>query len=409
MKIALVIPPSPYMTEDTAFPTLGILYVASSLEKKGYKPLVCDLTGEKRYYSRYIDFIKKYKPDIIGFTATTPDMPFVIKLFQATKKISPKILTLIGGHHATILPHSLHMFDRVISGEGFEAIFDAINGVKKYIIQENLTDLNNIPLPARHLINLNKYKYFINGKLAANIISHLGCPYRCVFCCGRNNKYYTTLRFRKPENVIEEMDFLNKKYGYEAFMFYDDEFNIDKNYSLALCELLTKRNYIWRAPMRANLLDDDLMKAFKRAGCYEITVGVESASTKVLDIANKKTTVEINTNAYKLAKKYGIRFKAFIVVGLPGSTIDDEKMTEKWLEENPPDDIDVTPNTPYPSTPQYENPKKYRLKFNYDFFKNPISFKFNPKKIKVYCENSFLSKNQIIKIIKRFIKKFKKK
>lgn len=159
--------------------------------------------------------------------------------------------------------------------------------------------------------------------------------------------------------------------------------------------------------MRANLLDDESVKLFKKSGCVEMTVGVESGSDKVLKLASKGTTTEINTKARKLALKYGIRFKAFIVVGLPFSTKEDEELTEKWIEENKPDDIDITPNTPYPSTPQYENPEKYKLKFKYDFFKENISFKYDPNKIKVYCENSFLTKREIKEITLRLLKKYK--
>ncbi len=407
MKVLLVIPPSPYMTKDNSFPPLGILYIAAVLEKNNYSVKICDLTGEKKYIDRYSEFLKKYKPDAVGFTATTSDIPIVVKLFKKTRKLSKNITTIIGGSHATILPDSLSMFDRV--GDGFEAIIEAFNSEKKYISQKKFTDITNLFLPSRHLINLKKYKYLINGKRAINIISHLGCPYNCIFCCGRNIRYYKIVRFRNPENVVEEMDFLNKKYGYEAFMFYDDEFNVNKKYSLELLSLLAKRKYIWRAPMRANLLDEELVREMKKAGCVEVTVGVESGSDKVLKLINKQTTVEINTKAYKLIKKYGIRFKAFIIVGLPGSKMEDELLTERWLTENPPDDIDVTPNLPYPSTPEYENPEKYGIKFKYNFFRDYVSFKFDPLKIKVYADNSHLTRRQILYITKRLLKKFKKK
>lgn len=406
MKIAVVIPPSPYMTSDTAFPSLGPLYFASYARKEGHNVKVFDLTGEKNYIEKYALLLKKNSPDCVGFASTTPDIPYVVKLFRETKKISKNILTLIGGHHATIIPESLSMFDKVVIGDGFCSVDKIINSKEKFV-KNKISDIKNILMPARDLIDLKKYNYTIKGSAATSIISHLGCPYKCTFCCGRALDYYSKLRFRDPKSVVEEMDYINKTYGYRAFMFYDDEFNADKNYSMSLAFMLTKRKYLWRAPMRANLLDKESVKLFKKSGCVEITVGVESGSDRVLKLASKGTTTEINTKARKLALKYGIRFKAFIVVGLPFSTKEDEELTEKWIEENKPDDIDVTPNTPYPSTPQYENPEKYKLKFKYDFFKENISFKYDPNKIKVYCENSFLTKREIKEIILRLLKKYK--
>jgi len=163
------------------------------------------------------------------------------------------------------------------------------------------------------------------------------------------------------------MDLLGETYGFGAFVFYDDEFNLDRNYVLALCGLLKKRDYLWRAPLRADLLDEETALEMKKAGCVEICVGVESGSAKVLRSCLKKATPEDNTRARKICRDAGLRFKAFTVVGLPGASRKDEEATKKWLLANKPDDFDIAVNTPYPGTAQYDRPAEFGVNFNCDF------------------------------------------
>ncbi len=414
MKILLVIPPAPYMTSDRAFPPLGILYVSAWLKKKGRAVEIADLTGEKKWKEIFSQKLKSQKPEFIGFTATTPDMPIVLSLLKTARKILPKSKTVIGGPHAIIAPESLSMFDAVAAGEGFSAAEQAFKpGPGGIIRKPMLKDLDKMPLPDREAVDLKKYNYLLEGKKAANIISHMGCPFSCVFCCGRKSEYYRRVRFRSAKNVVSEMDLLNKKYGYEAFVFYDDEFNLSRPYALKLCSLLKKRNYVWRAPVRADLLDEKLAFEMKKAGCVEVTVGVESGSEKVLKLCGKKTTPGINSRARKICAEAGIKFKAFTIVGLPFSGPQDEKLTEKWLIENMPDSVDININTPYPSSLEYEEKEKYGLKFQNDFFKKPVSYKYDLKKYRAFCHNSILSPSQMLEIradmLKNFSKAFRKR
>ncbi len=409
MKILLVIPPAPYMTDDRAFPPLGILYVSSFLKKHGKDVHILDLAGEKNWKEKFSLTLKSINPQYVGFTATTPDMPTVYTLAKIVKDKSPKTKTVIGGAHATIAPEECtKIFDSVVQGDGLESSLIAFSTHGKGIIKSPLIrNLSLFPLPDREAVNLKKYNYEIEGRRAANIMSHLGCPFQCVFCCGRKTSYYTHVRFRPVKSVVAEMQMLEKKYGYKAFVFYDDEFNLSKTYAIRLCAEIEKLGYLWRAPVRADLLDEELATAMKKAGCVEVTVGVESGSEKVLKIAGKKTTPEINSRARAICKKVGIRFKAFIIVGLPFSGKKDEEMTERWLIENKPDSIDININTPYPSTIEYEEKEKYGIKFNFNFLKENISYKFDPKKYRAFCENSFLTPQEMIEIREKMLRKIK--
>lgn len=410
MKILLVIPPAPYMTDDRAFPPLGILYVCAFLKKHGKKVQVLDLAGEKKWKEKFAAALNKIKPAYIGFTATTPDMPSVFSLLKIARKKASLAKTVIGGAHATIAAEECaSLFDSVVVGDGLDSSLKAFSSCGGGIIRSPLLkDLSALPLPDREAIDLKKYNYEIEGRKAANIMSHLGCPFKCVFCCGRKTSYYTSVRFRPVESVAAEMAMLEKKYGYKAFVFYDDEFNLSKNYAIKLCSTIEKRGYLWRAPVRADLLDEKLAMAMKKAGCVEVTVGVESGSEKVLKMAGKMTTPEINSRAREICKKTGIRFKAFVIVGLPFSSEKDERMTERWLIENRPDSIDININTPYPSTIEYEERKKYGLKFDFDFLRQRVSYKFDPGKYRAFCCNSFLSPQKMIEIRRDMLKRVKK-
>jgi radical SAM superfamily enzyme YgiQ (UPF0313 family) len=406
----LIIPPAPYMTSDRAFPPLGILYVGTYLEKNNIPVKILDLTGESKWLDIFKREFSKNIPSYMGITATTPDMPIVMRILKEAKKKSKNTKFIIGGPHATISPETCHDFDSIVIGDGFKASLKAFSPNREKIIKEPLEkNLDTIPFPDRELIDINKYSYYINGRKSTNIMTHLGCPYNCIFCCGRKTEYYKYVRYRSPENVIAEMDILNAKYGYKAFVFYDDEFNLNRNYVLKLCKLLKNKNYIWRAPIRANLVDEEMVKRMKEAGCVEVTVGVESGSDKVLKICKKQTTAKINSYARELFSKYSIKFKAFVVIGLPKASIEDEKLTEKWLLENKPDSVDININTPYPSTEQYEKKEKYGLKFKYNFFKQTISYKFDPQKYDAFSSNSLMSKSEILKMREKILKKVNRK
>ena len=395
--ITLIVPPSPFLINDRVFVSLGTLYIAAVLEKAGRDVKVLDLTG-KEDWEQKLRKAAKEDNELFGVTSTTADFPTAVKILEIIKSVNKEAAVAIGGPHATIAPELCGMFDKVIVGDGTTGIFLALESDEKVVHGPMVKDLDELPMPARHMIDINSYKYEINGRKATNLITQLGCPFNCAFCCGRNIKEYRTVRFRSPENVMKELDHLNEKYGFEAFMVHDDEFNLNKERTLKLCEELSKRNYIFRGFVRADLFDEETAEAMAKAGFYQVDVGVESGSPKILKIINKMTTPEMNAKARALAKKHGILFKCFITVGHPGETREDIMMTKQWLIDNKPDAFEIYVITPYPGSPLYDNRENYDIQFSIDYLKDITSVTRKDGEHRCLVRNSHLSSEEIAKL-----------
>ncbi len=377
MKITLIIPPAPYLIDGKVFPPLGILYAAALLEKHGHQVKIIDMLNSKSILGFNLGF-----PEYIGITATTPDFPKALEILHMIKRtFSYKIKTVIGGSHSMIAPEECKKHFDMTGDELFKQL-----GIKE--------DFKNFPFPARHLIDMDSYAYKIDGLKATNVISQLGCPFSCAYC----SKVYPKLKQRTIKDLMEELDFLNDEYGYNAFMFYDDEINLDRERLYRLCRYLKEREYKWRAFIRADLFTDDLAQEMADSGCYELLCGVESGSDRILKVINKQTTSEINSKARELCKKYKIRFKALMMIGLPSETREDVMMTKQWLLYNKPDTFDITIYAPYPGSEIYEHKDKFDIEFNPDYQNDSVFFKGIPGEYKSHVRTSSLDYGEIVKL-----------
>lgn len=392
--VTLIIPPSPYLRDDKVFVSLGILYVAAALENKGVAVKVVDLKG-RADWKEIIRASVDYNSQLIGITSTSTDFPIALQILDSIKSINSQVPVVIGGAHATVVPGQCQMFDKIVVGDGTTGIFLALENDKRIIHAQMQMDLDKLPLPARHLIDLSGYHYQIKGRRATNVMSQFGCPYSCIFCCGRNIPEYKRVRFRSPKNFIDELDMLNKEYGYSAFMIHDDEFNLDRTRTLEICRLLTKRNYIFRGFVRPDLFTKEIAEAMAKAGFFQVDAGVESGSEKILKIIRKRTTPEINTQARKLAASFGMKFKAFVTIGHPSESKEDILLTKKWLLENTPDAFEIYMLTPYPGAPIFDNKEDFDIEFSVDFTKDNTSLTRQYGEYNCLVRNSFLGYKEL--------------
>ena len=187
---------------------------------------------------------------------------------------------------------------------------------------------------------------------------------------------YNKTRMHSPERVITELDLLNKKYGYESFMWYDDEININPKRLEVLCNKLSERKYQHRGFIRSDLICKypKSVDWLKKAGFVKLCAGVESGSDKMLKNINKGITVEQNTKAREIIKKAGIHYEAFMMIGFPGETKEDVKLSKKWLLDNKPEDFDYGIITPYPGSIIYNNSIKSNKFKNYDYEYKSVYF-----------------------------------
>ncbi len=388
MRIGLVTPPSIFLLDERVFMTLGILRVAAVLEEAGHEVEMLDLSGIENYEDVVRLHAARSAAEVFGVTATTPQMPAAYKIAQALRAGKPSARIMLGGPHVTLVSAAakgelarkapgratkaldtlMAAFDVLVPGDGEEAVFAALRPEAPKLVDGDdprspffLTSqrLDELPLPARHLVDAKSYRYAIDGVPAMSLIAQLGCPFSCGFCGGRESPMLRRVRTRSTASVVAELRHLYETHGVTGFMLYDDELNVNTK-MVELMDAITaeqKRLGVeWRLRgfIKAQLFTDAQAAAMFRAGFRWILTGFESGSPRILQNINKRSTREENTRCVEIARRHGLKVKALMSLGHPGETETTVRETKEWLLASRPDDFDVTIITTYPGTPYYD-------------------------------------------------------
>ncbi|MCR4290737.1 MAG: B12-binding domain-containing radical SAM protein [Candidatus Scalindua sp.] len=363
MKVTLISPPSPFLIDQKAFPPLGLLYVAGFLEHNGIEINVADLAGKETELENALE--PYLDANLYGITSTSPQYPQALKILNILRRRNPKARIVIGGAYPSSLPDKCIKdgFDYVIAGEGEEAMLQLITDIDEKEISSVINasyiqDMDTIPLPARHLIDIQSFAYDIGDGRGTTLITSRGCPFTCSFCS--KEVWQNGTRFHSTDYVISELEHVINNYDFKHFLFLDDTITIRRKRLLELCSRMERFNIKWRCYARTTTTREMLI-AMKRAGCIEIGVGVESGSQKILDIVDKNETVEQNTSFVELCKEVGILANVFIMIGLPGETYETVEETRRWMESVRPHKFGFNIFMPYAGTPVYKNPDRYDI------------------------------------------------
>lgn len=357
-KLVLINPGGKEQTYSATEP-LNLGFIASYLEKNDAEVRIIDeLAG-----GDITENISHYKPDMAGITATTP---LVTRAYEIADYCRRKgILTVMGGVHVSVLPEeALRHCDIVVKGEGEIAMLDIIknkidHGVVSYPYIKNIDE---VPPPARHLMKMDFYlksrdrlpthiyNFAPKGARTASLMVSRGCPYNCIFC--HNSWRGIPYRFNSVERVIDEIELLVSKYDVNAVFFLDDDLFINRQRIRKICELILKKrfNIVWSAAARANHVDLETLQIAREAGCLKINFGFESGSQRILDVLNKKITVEQNKKAIELSKRAGIEPCGSFMIGNPTETLEDIELTRKFIREANLKFVSVLITTPFPGT-----------------------------------------------------------
>ncbi|OGN01556.1 MAG: hypothetical protein A3G51_02800 [Candidatus Yanofskybacteria bacterium RIFCSPLOWO2_12_FULL_43_11b] len=369
--------------------TLGILKVAAVLENSGWKVDVIDLSGIANFENVVVDYCIASDVEIFGITATTPQLPATVKILNSIKSVKPNARVILGGTHVTVVNAAYKRelglnikgrattalnqlnqdFDVLVAGDGEEAVFDALKEKAPKLIDADIPKsvlfltnkhLEELPFPARHLVDVESYHYQIDNIRAISMIAQLGCPFECGFCGGRESPSLRRVRMRTSENIVTEMKHIFQTYGIRGFMMYDDELNVNKKV-IELMNLIAETQktlnteFRLRGFIKSELFTEEQAEAMYRAGFRWILVGFESGSPIILENINKKATREDNARCLEIARKHGLKIKALMSIGHPGESQETVMETRDWLLKVRPDDFDITIITTYPGTPYYDH------------------------------------------------------
>lgn len=391
MKILLISPPSENIITTTQpsfiirdrglVPPLGLLYLATAVKHRTdheVKILDCQLHGMSQ--ERVKQEILAYQPDVVGISIVTFLLIDSLNVAGTAKDCSAllnkNITVVAGGPHTFLFPKETAGFDTidfVLAGEAeftFVSLlnnlsdFGKINAIPGIHYKTNggiyegpryrhIRDLDSLPVPDRRLLDYDQYSNVLSrDKKMTTMMTSRGCPYRCIFCDRLGKKFRPVSAGR----VVQEIESC-LKLGISEIFFHDDTFTIDKKRVLKICDLIQKKslNISFSLRSRVNTIDEEIIKALKRAGCQRISYGVESGVQDVLDRIKKGIRLEQVEETFALTQKYQIITLADFMIGHPGETVSDIMDTVKFAKKIRPDFAQFSITTPYPGTELYAN------------------------------------------------------
>jgi radical SAM superfamily enzyme YgiQ (UPF0313 family) len=376
--------------------SLGLLSIATLLKKYGY---------EVKIYNSY-EFLENYKEILnedllyIGISVMTPQIPMALKITRLIKNLKPNINIVWGGVQPTLFPEQTinnRLIDVVVIGEGEYTCLELAKCLSNHsnILQVNgicykfngnifktegrpISDINKEPFLNYDIIDVSKtiYHDFSSWGGPKNvrtlgIITGRGCPYQCTFCINSailERKY----RFKNASNILNELEFLINKYEIECVRFQDEEFFISKKRVFEFLDGIEKRNIkiYWTADVRANhfienYITTELADRLKSSGCFYWTIGVESASERVLKKIKKNITLKQVLRASDVSRKAGIKIGYGFMIGIPGETKKDITDSVKFaykLKNKNTNELIFSIFRPYPGSKLYAEAVNLGLK-----------------------------------------------
>jgi radical SAM superfamily enzyme YgiQ (UPF0313 family) len=377
----------------TPYFPLGLLYLAGAVREAGYKVSIFDAmfqTGD----AVFVAALEQERPSVVGISVLATVRSAALRLAELAHRHGATVV--VGGADPTGRPESYlrhqsngsRSVDVVVVGEGEQTLLEllplllegkpgaerlqgiaglAYLGEKGQMVttaaRQHCTDLESLPLPARDLIEIEDYRRAWrsqHGLFSLSLIATRGCPYGCTWC--QKSVFGRSFRPRSPEAVAGEMRQIKELYRPDQLRIVDDVMGIDRGWVRAWHHAVLARDAVtpFECLSRVDLMDEEMVRLLREAGCIRIAFGAESGSQRVLDAMNKGTRVEQIRQAAELCLSYGIETYFYIMLGYPGEEWADIRQTVGLLKQTRPDQFSSTIAYPLPGTEFYEE-VKHRL------------------------------------------------
>jgi radical SAM superfamily enzyme YgiQ (UPF0313 family) len=339
-------------------PPLGLLYLAAALDAKGYEvdviePIIMGLKEDD-----VLNRVAKQNPGVVGISTMTCNFPKSLSLAQRIREKLPQSIILMGGPHPTLYHRGLledhQEVDLLCVGEGEVTVVELMNalrllgycrhaitarngsmssipgivyredGVGCFTGRRSFVDIDTLPFPARHLLPIKGYIPFPTHYLrvpAVHIFVSRGCPNSCSFCCTPFT-WGNRVRLRSPEKVIQEIRQVVENYGVKEIAFWDDTLTAEPEWLTEVCERIVaeRLDIVWRCSARASDMNFQMAQIMKKAGCWQIAFGIESADEESLRAIRKDQKIEQVKEALLMTRQAGIQTRGCIMLGLPHET-----------------------------------------------------------------------------------------
>lgn len=379
MKILLIYPyflEERIHTEEISAVPMGLYSIGTVLKECGHDVEILNWHDAYRSPGLIEKTLTEKMPDLIGVSIFHANRWGGIDIARKAKEIDPRVTVVFGGIGATFLwEHLLTHFeavDYVVIGEGEATVRELIRLVESGRGQEAETiaglalrrgnrvirtaerppvaDLDSLPIAAGHFT----YQHLSLTR---------GCPANCSFC-GSPGFWGRKVRYRSAEHFVKEIELLYKK-GVTFFYISDDTFTLEKDRVIEICREILRRGICisWAAISRVDLVNESVLSWMRRAGCIQVSYGVESGSEKIRRALNKRIRIGQVRQAFAWTRKYGIMARAYFIYGCPGETWDTIQETLDLVEQIQPLGAIFYILDIFPGTELYED---YKKKFSLD-------------------------------------------
>jgi anaerobic magnesium-protoporphyrin IX monomethyl ester cyclase len=348
MRVLVVEPPkTPWeMMGDVVAPPLGLAQLAGCLEEAEIPVEVLDANALGLGLAGMGTAIERAGADLVGMTVYTPYLPEVGHAVGVVRRAVPQATIVLGGPHVTFTAaetlQSIPQVDVVVRGEGDQILVELARALEAGDELERVPGLNfrrdgqivetpspppldvtTLPMPAFHLLPMERYYWPTLGGPFATLIASRGCPFKCTFC-SEWSFWRAGWRPYDPQMVIEQLDVVVNRYGRRNVWFGDDCFNVDRDHMAAICEGILERgiDVHWYYQGRADTLVKykDLLPLMRRAGNRMVQLGIEASSDEQRDELNKHLSTETVKEAVRLLRQHDIVCQGMIIVGVPSDS-----------------------------------------------------------------------------------------
>jgi radical SAM superfamily enzyme YgiQ (UPF0313 family) len=340
---------------------LGLMSIAAYLRKKyQYDIKIEDMRISRNGSVDLESTIRSYAPDVVGVSALTHESDALPHIAECVKRVNANTPVLLGGPHATAYPEkAIHMsgIDYLVVGEGeitagrlIERLLDQrdIFNIKGIVYKKDnriistgkadfVEDLNDLPMPAYDLIPIKTYGNFDSMSRMGlgnymSIFSSRGCPFHCVYC---HNIFGKVFRCRSAENLFNEIKYLYDTYQIDNFEILDDIFNLDRERLIDFCDRIINSDmtvtFAFPNGLRSDILDETQLSRLRQAGTVFIGFAVETGSPRLQKEIKKNIRLAKIKKNIEIARSLGIHTHGFFMMGFPGETLEEMKMTAEFM------------------------------------------------------------------------------
>ena len=394
-------------------PPIGLASISAYLAQNDIQSDIIDCYAHPDADKKYQHYIKSRKPKIIGFSCSTSTFLDGVRLAGIAKNIDQTIKIVFGGAHISALKNLIiekyQEIDYLVIGEGEETLTQLImsgfkniseiknivykNSSKKVIFtgyRKKLLDLDSLPYPAYEKLEGYPHKYKLPifnypTTPSSSCISSRGCPYSCSYC--DRSVFKKSFRYNSAQYLYDHIKYLNTRFGIKHINFYDDQFTFHRSRVEDFTKLMIKKplGVTFNCAARAEHLDFELLKLMNSAGCWMVSLGIETGDETLLAQHRQNANLKMLRDKILLIKKAGIRVKGLLMMGLPGESEESIKKSKAYVFSLPLDDFNLAKFTPFPGSPIYSQIKEQGSEmgtFNESWEKmDCMEFLFIPKDI----------------------------